>query len=428
METFRLRPGIFYVEGAKQGALYDTLQGNVYSLNQAAVRAIKDVHNYSEFWLKLASMQLVVDRQNATSEPIDQEVEITKPNLQFAWLEITDRCNQRCLHCYGNFSSNQQRKVSKTLNHSEWETVIRSLGENGCSQVQFIGGEPSVYQDTTKTQTILDLAEFANKQDFSFVEIFTNGTLISPKTVQRIKNLGVSIALSLYSSDTSIHDSITQTPGSHRKTLMAIDLLRNSDIPVRAAIIVMKQNEDTVEQTLEMAQKLGLDVRFPDVVRPSGRAKESGIAPGIKTLLKYGLMTKPNFSTDPVSFHRNQLYHTCLAGKIAVTTDGQVIPCIFSRNNILGNLKDQGLADVLESPTLKETWEQTKDKVLVCQDCEYRYACFDCRPLAEGSNCGRNYSDAPYSRCTYNPYTGEWGSGIWRINNQGKILYEELPI
>lgn len=344
--------------------------------------------------------------------------------MQFAWLEITDQCNERCLHCYGSFSPN---KKVKPLGHTEWEGVIQSLAENGCRQIQFIGGEPFRYRGETKTQTVLDLVEFAKEQDFGFVEIFTNGTLISAENVKRIKDLEVSIALSVYSANAAIHDSITQTPGSHKRTLRAINMLRGAGIPVRAVIIAMKQNEDTIEQTVEMAQNLGLNSRAPDVVRPSGRAQETDIAPSVATLLKYGLITKPNFSTDPISFRRNQLYHTCLAGKIAVTADGQVIPCIFSRNDILGSLKDQGLVDVLQSLALKETWELTKDKVLVCKDCEYRYACSDCRPLAEGSSCGKSYSSAPFPRCTYNPYAGEWGLGTWRINDQGETIYEELP-
>lgn len=373
-------------------------------------------------------MQLALTQENPLIEPVAPEVEIPKPGLQFAWLEITDQCNECCLHCYGSFSPDKNGKIIKPLGHTEWESVIQSLAEVGCKQVQFIGGEPFRYRGETKAQTVLDLAEFARKKDFGFIEIFTNGTLISAETVKRIKDLDVSIALSIYSSNAAIHDSITQTPGSYRKTLRAISMLQEAGVPVRAAIVVMKQNEDTIEQTLEMAQNLGLNNRAPDVARPSGRAQETDITPGVATLLKYGFITKPNFSTNLDTFRRNHLYNSCLAGKIAVTTDGKVIPCIFSRNNILGSLKDQELADVLESPVLKEMWEQTKDKVLVCKDCEYRYACSDCRPLAEGSSCGKDYSNAPFPRCTYNPYSGKWGSGVWKMNNQGEVIYEELPM
>ena len=285
-----------------------------------------------------------------------------------------------------------------------------------------------MYHGETRTQTVLDLAEFARHNGADFIEIFTNGTLISQETVKRIKNLGVQVALSIYSSEAAIHDTITQTPGSFKKTLAAIHMLREVNVPVRAALIIMRQNEETIEQTLEMIKNLGLNIRAPDVVRPTGRAQETDIMPNIRTLLNFGFLTKPNFSTDPVSFQRNHLYNSCLAGKIAVTTDGRVIPCIFSRNETLGSVRNQELEEILQSQTVKETWELTKDRVLVCRDCEYRYACFDCRPLAADSSCGKNYSSAPAPRCTYNPYSGEWGSGIWRMNNHGEIIYEKLQI
>ena len=42
---------------------------------------------------------------------------------------------------------------------------------------------------------------------------------------------------------------------------------------------------------------------------------------------------------------------------------------------------------------------------MVCKDCEYRFACKDCRPLAksvDGCQNGKN------PRCKYDPYTGNW--------------------
>lgn len=424
-ENHNLLRGVFLVEGAKRAALYDTNTGSVYSINREAVEAIKEEDNDQEFRSKLISLNLVHAQEVLEMESTALETEIPKPVLQFAWLEITDKCNERCLHCYGNFSPGGRETFSKSLSHDEWKNIIHSLAINGCSQIQFIGGEPFKYRGAAKELTVLDLVEFARECGIEFIEIFTNGTLVSEEAVKRIKELGIQIAISLYSSDPNIHDFVTQTPGSYKKTIRSIGLLKEADIPVRAAVIVMKQNQNTIEETLQMVQRLGLNLRMPDVVRPTGRAQMIDIMPNVQTLLRYGLISKPNFLTDPISFHRNHFYHTCLAGKIAITTEGKVIPCIFSRNQTMGDLKEQELEEILQSEKLDENWKSTKDKVLVCRDCEYRYACFDCRPLAEGSGCG-SYTEAPFPRCTYNPYNGQWGMGIWKINNHGEIVYEDL--
>lgn len=90
-------------------------------------------------------------------------------------------------------------------------------------------------------------------------------------------------------------------------------------------------------------------------------------------------------------------------GKIAITSCGDVLPCIFSRNDIVGNIKADN-EDYLKNEIIKK-WSITKDNIEVCKDCEYRYCCHDCRPLAIGIY-GNMFSK--YPRCCYNPYTGIW--------------------
>ena len=95
----------------------------------------------------------------------------------------------------------------------------------------------------------------------------------------------------------------------------------------------------------------------------------------------------------------------------------------------MGNVaKDDSLDNVLKDE-IQELWRITKDDVLVCSDCEYRYVCFDCRPISEGANEGRgNYKSAPYPRCTYNPYEGEWGKGTWRLDEKSEPFYDTTLI
>ena len=56
---------------------------------------------------------------------------------------------------------------------------------------------------------------------------------------------------------------------------------------------------------------------------------------------------------------------------------------------------------------MQKCWHTTKDHVEKCKDCEYRYACNDCRPLAQGSDSGKRWLASSVD-CLYNPYTGKW--------------------
>jgi radical SAM protein with 4Fe4S-binding SPASM domain len=106
-------------------------------------------------------------------------------------------------------------------------------------------------------------------------------------------------------------------------------------------------------------------------------------------------------------FERNRHWNPCWAGKLTVGSDGTIMPCIMGRAESLGNAREQTLAEVLDSPALRRLWGITKDMVAVCRDCEYRYLCGDCRPLAAAAGEGDLYGKSP--RCTYDPVQGDWG-------------------
>jgi len=131
-DLLKLDHGVFLVNGVRRAALYDTTRGNVYSLNQEAAQSIKGEIDNQEFWQRLSLMGLAFVRQNLETESATPELEIPKPNLRFAWLEITDQCNERCLHCYGGFSPNRKEKAAQPLTYDYWRDVIQQLSKNGC--------------------------------------------------------------------------------------------------------------------------------------------------------------------------------------------------------------------------------------------------------------------------------------------------------
>lgn len=93
----------------------------------------------------------------------------------------------------------------------------------------------------------------------------------------------------------------------------------------------------------------------------------------------------------------------CLYKKVCFDTQGNIKNCP-SMPNVYGNIKDIHLKDILLSPAFTQWGNICKDKIKVCQDCEFRYNCTDCRAF-------RVEKDDIYSKplkCTYNPYTCNW--------------------
>ena len=430
---FLLNPGIYFATGAKNGAVYDTDSGNVYSLNQAGTQVILGQNQNPDFTKRLAK-ELRINRL-AKPTPINKE----KPSidLDFVWFEIlSDDCNERCVHCYAESMPPSYRRAleiqtsavnsdnKQKLTAKDWKRLIDESFALGCKQCQFIGGEPFLWRGENG-ETVLDLAKRAEEIGFETVEIFTNATLITEAIAQRIKDLGLRVAVSVYSSDENTHEAITRTRGSFRKTMQALHMLKELGVPTRVETVLMKQNQNTVEETDRMIADMGFSHRTPDVLRPNGRGGNQELYPDAEIAIKYSLKMEPNFSANPDFIKKNIDMHSCLAGKITITDTGDVLPCIFSRGQTTGNVREAGSIENILRSDLQNIWRITKDDVLVCKDCEYRYVCFDCRPISEGANEGRgDYRTSPYPRCTYNPYEGAWGKGTWKIDEKGKSYYD----
>src|SRR5262249_6930102 len=182
----------------------------------------------------------------------------------------------------------------------------------------------------------------------------------------------------------------------------------------------------TTASTRAFKKARGLGDRGPDPLRPKGRGDDARLAPDFEQVVKYGLLVEASFAAQRETIAHYASGHSCLLGKIAITEFGDVLPCIFTRNHTVGNLLvSRALAPIVRGAALRRMWRATKDQVLVCRDCEYRYVCFDCRPLSEASAAGRaDYLHAPYPRCTYNPYTGEWAAGLWKVDEGGEPAYD----
>lgn len=103
---------------------------------------------------------------------------------------------------------------------------------------------------------------------------------------------------------------------------------------------------------------------------------------------------------EPHRFFYSQKFNPCLGQKMAIDTDGEIKTCLWSEE-VLGNIRTDNLKDMIIGGRFDSAWEMTKDKIEVCNECERRYACNDCRV----SSVRRQHAfDQKPSFCNYNPY------------------------
>lgn len=362
------------VKGPQRSALYDLVKGRTYPIPNTFVgRLIPYIHS--------------PETEVPAKGPADP--------LSFLFLELTHRCNLRCRHCY--VPAKAEALTDQVLKLKDWEEILSSAHGLGCRSVQFTGGEPLLFQG------LHNLVRSALSVGYDFVEIFTNGTLLQGSEWGDFPRDKVFFALSLYSCEDNVHDAITGLPGSHKRTCEAFHQLTEMGFWVRIGYILFQENLPHDQATRDFILRLtgDPDQAIPDTVRPSGRGRDCGVR------IRHRVSHSPQcsyveFQPEPSGTLAYQ--PTCWKGKLAITPEGAVIPCIFSRQIVLGHLRESSLKEIICSQKTEEIWNITLKHVTVCNGCEYRYACSDCRSIAETTT-GNLYAKNP--GCHYDPNSND---------------------
>lgn len=391
---------VYFVKGYKNAAIYDTNNNKVYAVNDdgkyiieklLAGKEIKE-ENEKQYLDELKKLKLLTNEK----KDLYMKIEMPTAKIIYAWLEITEVCNLRCIHCYGQFGCPKIDK-EKILKTDEWKEVIDKLIKYGCRDIQLIGGEPMAHKD------FYEILKYAHSKGMKRIDVFTNGTFIDEESIRVFKETNASIRVSVYGHNSDVHDKITQQNGSFEKNKKGLQLLKKHNIPTSIAVVIMKENEKYINEIKKYITELGYQYNGYDVIRPSCITDKKDHSVTNVEILKRRYNTEATFWTSKASFAQNYFYNSCWNGKIAITSKGEILPCIFARDEILGNIKED-TEEKLKEKILK-VWKVTKDDVEICKDCEFRYCCHDCRPLAKAIN---GEITSKYPRCCYNPYTGIW--------------------
>lgn len=231
--------------------------------------------------------------------------------LKFAWLEVTGLCNEFCDHCYADSSP---KGTHGTMTVADWTNVIDQLSGMGALDVQFIGGEPTLYP------RLPELIRHAHSSGLS-VEVFSNMTHIRPELWETFTDCGVKLATSYYSDAAEEHDGVTRLRGSHRKTRANIEKALGLGIPLRGGVVAVRRGQRVQEAARDLSA-LGVGTVGGDRTRAFGRASK-GAAPTIGDLCGH-----------------------CAHEKCAVGPNGDVWPCVLGRFLTLGNVRDASLSEI----------------------------------------------------------------------------------
>jgi len=155
-------------------------------------------------------------------------------------IELTERCNNNCSHCYINLPADDVIAEEKELSTTDIKNILKEAASLGCLRVRFTGGEPLLRKDFE------ELYVFTRKLGFK-VFLFTNATLVTPYLTKLFKHIPLlgEIVVTVYGMKKDSYEAVTNTSGSFEAAWQGINLLLKNKIPfvVKGALLPANKNE-----------------------------------------------------------------------------------------------------------------------------------------------------------------------------------------
>ena len=159
------------------------------------------------------------------------------PHLSSLDIELTERCNNACLHCYINLPENDLQARSRELTTEEWKAILRQAAQLGALTVRFTGGEPLLREDFD------ELYLFTRRLGIK-VLLFTNARLITAELADLFSRIPLleKIEISVYGMHPESYDAVTCAPGAYSEFRQGVERLLERNIPFIVKGALLPQN------------------------------------------------------------------------------------------------------------------------------------------------------------------------------------------
>lgn len=148
------------------------------------------------------------------------------PPLTWLDLELTERCNNDCVHCSVCRPAGDAGAAGREMETSAVMALLEEAAELGALAVRLTGGEPLLRDDFE------EIYYFARRLGLR-VLVFTNADLITPGLADLLARVPPRelVEVSVYGLDPETHEAVTRTPGSFAAARRGLALLAERRVP-----------------------------------------------------------------------------------------------------------------------------------------------------------------------------------------------------
>ena len=293
-----------------------------------------------------------------------------------AEIELTERCNNNCLHCYINLPAKDEEARKRELTFEEIGGIVDESVEMGCLWWLITGGEPLVREDFTEVYLY-------TKKKGLLVSVFTNATLITPDLAALFKRYPPrDLEITVYGVTHKTYERVTRTSGSFEAFRRGIDLLQKENIPFTLKTMALRSNINELEAIKDFCKSISnghfrfdpfLHLRLRRNNERNRQIRDERLSPEEIASLELADEERKNGLLEKVCHQkkkreenkvRGEMDHShngdclfcCGAGKTSFTID----PCGFFK--LCSSLSHPDCVYDLKKGSLKEAWRSSLPK------------------------------------------------------------------
>jgi radical SAM protein with 4Fe4S-binding SPASM domain len=308
-------------------------------------------------------------------------------------LELTERCNNNCIHCCINLPVGDLSAKKKELTADKIKNILKEAASLGCLIVRFTGGEPLLRED------FAELYVYARKRGLK-VRLFTNVTLMTSDLAELFKRIPplVKIEVSVYGMKRASYEAVTRIKGSFQAFRNGINLLLKNKVPfvVKGALLPSNKNEidklekwaatiPWMERPPSLSMFFDLHSRRNTVKNRLIKSLRLNSEEGLKIITRRSETYIKEMQGFCSKFMRplGDKIFSCGSGIGGGCVDayGYFQPCLMLRHpDYVYNLKQGSLKDALEVffPKLQEARANNPQYLVRCARCFLRGLCEQC--------------------------------------------------
>lgn len=306
--------------------------------------------------------------------------------LKELFVEVTNRCCQKCVHC----SSSAQFKNYPEISLDNLKGLVNQGVPLGLERMTLSGGEPFLYKD------LLPAVKYFGEKGLT-TSVYTCGVILSHEGAytsidgsifKTLQEHGLKrVIFSLHGATAARQDFISQTPGSFDLVMKSITAAVHSGVEVELHTVPMRYNLNDIENIFDIA--VAQKIKKVSLLRfvPQGRGTkvmEPTRADYLHIKKMYSVWQK-KYST--LQIRMGAPYNclslagkACTAGidKLLINAWGEYFPCEAFKfmHGIRPTIYNRRLNIEWENdPLLKALREIDIDKVTVCSSCAYQKEC-----------------------------------------------------